>query len=651
MEATRRELLAGAAASAGALLLGPPARAARLLFFDDFERTPAWGWGGAWYNQRYRRYWRIESGRAVYHLPAAANPTPYRPNPVVVLDHDVADIDLSAALSANNRSGRAGVLARLSGYSDFYAACLGPGNQLRLVRGRRNREEVLGRARVQGAPGQRMAVRLSVGGAGPVRLRAKAWSAGRREPAWQIDVTDASPQALLEPGAFGFVFQHALDGRSVTYQVTEIAARSPEKGRPSAAAVVYALAGPPGVRGDALTLVAKSALPAAIGFELGSEPTLTQDTLKLPYQRASAGAHTVRQRVDLRRFQPGSTIYWRARTVRKGVRRAGPLGRLRVPPEPGMPVRFAFGSCTRWEQSPHHSFERARLKLPDFYLHQGDFGYAMNKVVVHAPDCYQDHWTRELSDPDVAALCTEMPFGMQRDDADYGRNAADRRTHRPFTVSAHNELNANPRGTYFEFRYGDIVVFCIDCRRYSTGKSIPEGQRSKLGDRQKRWLKERMKAAAADPAVSLIVVASPQSFGSDVSPASWRRGYPAEWEELIDFFAEKVGAPVLIVSGDAHGHRLHEYPQKDLPSTLPRIVEFTSSGTEQNKFFDSVDPTFLLKEAKGSGFGLVELGAETIADGERVRSLRITPFRTDDGSPFWTADYVVVRGVGILPGP
>lgn len=651
MEATRRELLAGAAASAGALLLGPPALAARPLFADRFDRSPAWGWGGSWYNQRYRRYWRIEAGRAVYHLPPPANPTPYRPNPVVVLDHDVADIDLRAALSTNNRSGRAGVMARLFGYSDFYAACLGPGDQLRVVRGRRNRAETLGRAAVQVVPGRRLVVRLCVTGAGPVRLRAKAWSAGRPEPPWQIDVTEASPQALLEPGAFGLVFQHALDRRSVTYRVSKVAAYSPERPRPSAAQVTYALAGPFGLRGDGLTLVAKSALPAAISFELGSEPTLTQDTLKIPYRRASAAAHTVSQRIDLARFQPGSIVYWRARTVRKGVRAEGPLGRFRVPPEPGMPIRFAFGSCTRWEQSPHHSFERARLKLPDFYLHQGDFGYAMNKVIVHARDCYQDHWVRELSDPDVAALCAEMPFGMQRDDADYGRNAADRRTLRPLTIGAHNELNANPRGTYFEFRYGDVVVFCIDCRRYSTGKDIPERKRSKLGARQKHWLKERMRKAAADPEVSLIVVASPQSFGSDVSPASWRRGYPAEWEELIDFFAEKVGAPVLIVSGDAHGHRLHEYPQKDLPTTLPRIVEFTSSGTEQNRFFDSLDPTFLLKEAKGSGFGLVELGAETIADGERVRSLRVTPYRTEDGSPFWTADYVVVRGVGILPGP
>jgi phosphodiesterase/alkaline phosphatase D-like protein len=651
MEATRRELLAGAAASAGALLLGPRARAARLLFADDFARSPDWGWGGDWYNQRYRRYWRIEGNRAVFHLPAPANDLAYRPNPVVVLDHDVADIDLRVSLSTNNPSGRAGALVRLTGYSDFYAACLGPGAQLRLVRGRRNREEVLARVPLRLAPGRRMVVRLRAAGAGPVTLRAKAWLAGRPEPAWLIEVTDTSPQALLEPGAFGLVFGHALDGRSVTFKVARVAAHSPEKGRPSKARITYAIAGPPGERGDALTLVAKSALPSAIGFELGTEPTLTQGTLKVPYRRASAQAHTVRARIDLTRFQPGSFVYWRARSVRKGVRSQGPLSRFRVPPEPGTPIRFAFGSCTRWEQSPHHSFERSRLKLPDFYLHQGDFGYAMNKVVVHARDCYQDHWVRELTDPDLAALCTEVPFGMQRDDAEYGRNAADRRTHRPLTIGAHNELNANPRGNYFEFRYGDVAVFCIDCRRYSTGKDLPERKRSKLGRRQKRWLKERMKRAAADPAISLLVVSSPQSFGSDVSPASWRRGYPAEWEELIDFFAEGVGAPVLIVSGDAHGHRLHEYPQKDLPTTLPRIVEFTSSGTEQNKFFDSVDPTFLLKESKGSGFGVVELGAETISDGERVRSLRVTPYRTEDGSPFWSAEYVVVRGVGILPGP
>jgi hypothetical protein len=107
---------------------------------------------------------------------------------------------------------------------------------------------------------------------------------------------------------------------------------------------------------------------------------------------------------------------------------------------------------------------------------------------------------------------------------------------------------------------------------------------------------------------------------------------------------------VLIVSGDAHGHRLHEYPQKNLDPSVPRIVELVSSGTEQNKFSDDVDPRILLRQAKGSGFGLVELGPEETTGGQRVRTLTLSALRSADGAPLWAPQrYLIVRGVGIFP--
>ncbi len=284
--------------------------------------------------------------------------------------------------------------------------------------------------------------------------------------------------------------------------------------------------------------------------------------------------------------------------------------------------------------------------MADFYLHQGDFGYVPSRVVDHAPDTYQDHWSRMMMDPSFSAMTREMPVSLMRDDADYGRDLADSDSLRRFTINAHDQLNANP-GPYFQTRYGDVAVFSIDCRRFSTGKRVPIEVRSKLGADQKAWLKRSMRAAA-DEQVGLLVVSSPQAFGSDANVESWRGGYSFEWSEMIDFF-QSLGAPVLIVSGDAHGHRLHEYPQKNLKPDVPRIVEIVSSGTEQTKFFEYIDPQFLLKKAKGSGFGLVEVGAEQEAGGQRTRSLTLTAVRTSDGSPFWTANYLIVRGVGIVP--
>jgi hypothetical protein len=251
-------------------------------------------------------------------------------------------------------------------------------------------------------------------------------------------------------------------------------------------------------------------------------------------------------------------------------------------------------------------------------------------------------------DPYLAGLTRETPFGFYQDDEDYGTNMADRDTVRPFSIGAFDDMHANPGGPYFDFRYGDIAVFSIDCRRFSTGRKPPREERSKLGAEQLQWLKTKMRQAADDDDVGLLVVASPQSFGSDASPASWHRHYPAEWEDLIDFF-RNLNAPVLVVAGDAHGHRLHEYPQKNLDPGVPRIVEFVSAGTEHSRFSTFNEASFILRKANGMGFGLVELGPEQTIAGERVRSLTLTAVKTRDGTPFWTAQYTIVRDVGIFP--
>jgi hypothetical protein len=344
-------------------------------------------------------------------------------------------------------------------------------------------------------------------------------------------------------------------------------------------------------------------------------------------------------------------VHWRAFADRKGRRVYGPASSFRTGPDPSarLPVRFSFGSCTKWQTSPRRSFEEARLKQVDFYLHQGDFGYVKNRVIDHDPDTYQDHWTRMLLDPYLMGMTREVPFGFYQDDADYGQNNADARTLRRFTIRAWDEMHANPPGAYFTFQYGDIHFFCLDCRRVSSGKNDPMEQRQKIGERQKKWLFDSMTAAAeTDP--GLLVVGSPQTLGSDASPGSWRRSFEEEWAEVIEFF-EQLGAPVLIVSGDSHGHRLYEYPQRNLDPNVPRIVEFLSSGTEQNRWSTDVDPSFLVREArKVSGFGLVEIGPEQDLAGQKTRTLTLTAVSSADGTPLWRpATYIIVRGGGILP--
>ncbi|MDQ4124183.1 MAG: alkaline phosphatase D family protein [Actinomycetota bacterium] len=658
MSTTRRRFIRGAAAAAAAVAVRTAPAVARRrkgkrkkpepewLFRDRFQRRDASGWGWPWFNQRYGRRWAISDQRGVYRLPATENAVYYRPNPILVLDHDVANADLRATISMSNASARFGIVARATGYADYYAAHIGPGNHIRLTRCGHHDETVLARKPFFVEANRRYRIRFHVRGAGPVRLKVKAWPVTEPEPRdWNIDTADPSPRALTMPGPFGLFAEHGVDGRGTALRVSDFVAWSRERSSYTAPSITYSMVGP--IQQTRVKAVAKSAVPAKIGFEYGADATFS-NVRRVWAGHSSDRAQTANAWLDLEGFDPSTVVHWRAFAQRRGIRVYGETSTFRMPPAAGLPVKFAFGSCTRWKPSPRTSFDQARLQLPDFYLHQGDLGYVPHRVVAHAPDTYQDHWTRMFMDPSFQSLTRAVPIGVSQDDADYGTNLADRGTLRRFTIRAHDELTANPRSAYYTFRCGDVAVFVIDSRRYSTGKNVPPRERTKLGAEQKKWLFDEMTKAAEDDA-GLCVVASPQAFGSDRSPASWRKGFEEEWRELMDFF-EELAAPVLIVSGDAHGHRLHEYPQKNLDPNVPRIVELVSSGTEQNKFSDDVDPRILLRQAKGSGFGVVELGPEETRAGQQVRTLTLSALRSTDGTPLWAPQrYLIVKGVGIFP--
>lgn len=651
---SRRDFLALSLAGAGYLALPSASAAASnrstdVIFDDRFNRTDGKSWGRMWFNQRYGRQWAIREGRSIFRLPATENAVDYRPNPVIVLDHDVRDLDLRITFSVSNAAGRAGVVGRVGTYTDYYAAYAGPSGLVKIVRCGWNREKTLARARIPFEANHRYRLRLKIGGKGPVNLSAKVWPAWMPEPAtWTIATEDVSDAALIGAGAFGIYTQHATDGRGMVMRVGDVVARSHEQPTITVPSITYSLAGAVYDSGKRVNVVAKVPVPAKVGFQYGTDPTFNSNTFVVSEVETRNRSLTVHGELDLSILTDRSVVHWRAFAVRHGQTYYGPASSFRTGKDK-LPVRFAFGACTKWGSQPHRSFEQARLKLVDLYLHQGDLGYPPYRVIAQAPDTYQDLWTRILADPHLQSLARESTFTFYRDDADYGRDRADSTTLRRFTIGAHGELNANPNNDYFEFRHGDIAFFCIDCRRYSTGKLKDPSGSSKLGATQTAWLKDRM-TAARDDGAGLLVVASPQSFGSDSTPGAWRRGYQHEWSELIDFFSG-LGAPVLIVSGDSHGHRLFEFPQKALPSTTPRIVEFLSAGTEQKKFYDELDPEYLLPDysRKGSGFGLVEIGPEQEAGGEKVRTITLTAVKTEDGSTMWSRNYLAVRGVGILP--
>ncbi|MDQ3981393.1 MAG: hypothetical protein M3271_01785, partial [Actinomycetota bacterium] len=242
MSTSRRTFIGGMAAATAAVgARAVPALARRRkkkrenpepkwLFRDRFQRRDAVGWGWPWFNQRYGRRWAVSERRGIYRLPATENSIYYRPNPILVLDHDVADADLRATISMSNASARFGLLARAAGYTDYYAAHIGPGHHIRLTRCGHHDEKMLARKAFYVEANRRYRIRLRVRGSGPVRLKVKAWPLTEPEPTgWNIDIADASPGALTEAGPFGLFAEHALDGRGAALRLSDYVAWSQEK--------------------------------------------------------------------------------------------------------------------------------------------------------------------------------------------------------------------------------------------------------------------------------------------------------------------------------------------------------------------------------------------------------------------------------------
>lgn len=655
---TRRGFMARAVALAGALAARAGLSSARpvgtgLYFRENFHRARE-GWGSPWHNPFYNHRWWVRGGRGHFRLPPPAYGRGRRSVPVFALDRDVEDLDLEAVFDTTDITARAGLFCRAVSYFDFYSCYLDEGSRLQIARCSHHHEDVRASKKTALRRDRRYRMRFQIDGTAPTSLRAKVWPAGEREPQkWTLEYADATSDAIAGRGPFGIYLRHGQKGHGATASVDSFRARSRQRHTATDASIVYSLVGSPFANGKAIRAVAKSSIPAAIGFEYGLDPSFSADVVSVSRQSTDGRALTRHATFDLTEFPPSSVVYWRAFTVRKKRITYGPTSTFRTPPAPPLPVKFAFGSCTQPLAADLTSFKRAQETMPDFYLHQGDFGYPRLNAPLQQADMYQDCWVRMFGDDSLTALTNSVPFAFFRDDSEYGANMADRNTLMPFTIRAHEELNANPSNSFFKFRYGGVSFFVIDCRRFSTGEKRPNGtkipkrDRSKLGAEQTKWLKRSMRKAV-DGGEGLLVVCSPMAFGSDLQEGNWRHEYTAEWRELQSFFME-LKAPVLIVSGNSHGHKINEYPHRKMDPNLPRVVEFVSSGTEQYKWPEDEDPDVLVKAVKGDAFGLVELGPEQQVGDQIVRTLSLTCVKSTDGTPRFKSDYVVVPGLGILP--
>jgi hypothetical protein len=582
---------------------GPVLGRAAHRYVRDFARAaPGRGWGGEWAALHDRRV-SVAAGAAVFAVPPGlAGTAADQPMPVHLLDHDCGDPEQLATFSITRPSLRPGLLLRGHGPFEFLGVTAEGGRLVAAAYGREGRRVLAERPAIA-VPAQ-APVHLRVRALG-TRLRATLWREGDAEPAPQLDIQVAGGR-----GGCGVLLVHPRDLRSCRLELHRYALGTDAGFAPTPPHPVMALSGIPQVdaqgHGHADVRV-WSAFPATAAIEWGDERSLAHavtaaaaDLGEPPYTHAA--------RVPL---AGDGARYWRATlrsttsdaTVRTAVQRVQPYAG-------SGPLVLLAASCAQITGPPPNAGYARLLEaapaVPSALVYQGDIGYPNNRTeacYAAAPDYFADRFGRLLADPAWARLRAAVPVGFTMDDHDYGPpNNADRTTVEPWTWHLWNGIHADPSPDgYFDFRMGDVHCLTLDGRRYSDPITTPDApSKTKLGLRQLAWLHGTLERSEA----AMFVVFSADIFASRYNPRDhrpnddcFRSGWPDEYRRVMALFMDVQlgGRRVVVMSGDAHGLRIHHHPD---PLGRPRaeplsVVEFICSGLRPGLYAaaDPADPT------------------------------------------------------------
>ena len=613
---TRATLLAGVVGGAVAvpvILRGALGGGSDKEHQTGFGSLPdAKGWPAPWFAQHYLRDIRVSNGRGMFTLPAGLDTTaPAQPMPIFLIDRVCGNASHSLAFSVTNRTLRPGILIGATSDVDYLAVtCERHG----LVLARYGRD---GRVVIAEGPHPPLVaatpytLRVVVHQGG---VRAKVWKAARAEPAeWHLTSRTPGPVA----GTPGVVVVHPTDFAAATLAVSAhtIAAETPFRPTPPVAAAE--LAGVPLLRPDGrydVRLRAISAFPARVTF----------------HTRTSAGAHAFASDVaqppytalHLLQLEPGERLDWHVEleSVKSGARTVSPPQEVLAPHADERLVLLA-ASCEQFSGEPpartYGAMVEAAPVRPAALVFQGDLGYANNSFhscYISAPDFFADRFRRTLAGQDFAALRARIPTGFTIDDHDYGpQNNADRTTYAHWAPPLWARIHADPDPSgYFEFRFGDVHCLTLDVRRYADPVLDPNTPaKTRIGTRQFAWMQRILETSDA----KLFVIFSAGIFASRYHVTDcWLTGYPNEYDRAMKLFldVQARGPRVLILSGDAHGLRIHHhpYPQRVAPRGAS-VIEFICSGVRARMWSGAQLPDPTLDKRRNVlfryGGGLVDI--------------------------------------------
>lgn len=287
------------------------------------------------------------------------------------------------------------------------------------------------------------------------------------------------------------------------------------------------------------------------------------------------------------------------------------LSEFSTAPVPGLPAKFSLGFGGGAGYTPKYLYVWDTIrshKLP-FFLLLGD-----NVYIDHPERPYTQQYCyyRIQSRPEFRRFTARTAMYAIWDDHDFTFNdgkgstaietpAWKRRVWDLFCKQWNNPYYGGGQdhpGCWFDFSYGDVDFFMLDCRYYrEPPRNNPRA--SMLGAYQKQWLFDKLKNSQA----CFKVLASSVPWAQGTKPGSldtWD-GHPQEREEIFQFITENKIEGVILISADRHRSDAWRI---DRPQGY-RLYEFESSKLS-NMHTHKVMPGSLFGYNKTCSFGLLD---------------------------------------------
>jgi alkaline phosphatase D len=366
------------------------------------------------------------------------------------------------------------------------------------------------------------------------------------------------------------------------------------------------------------------------------------------------------------------------------------IGRTRTTPTPDAKterLRFAFASCSHWEQGYFSAYEHMAKDEVDLAFHLGDYIYEgstrSNAVRRHAGpklrtlEDYRLRHAQYKTDAHLQAAHGHCPWVVTWDDHEFennyandisetaGMDPAEFLEQRANAYQAYYEAmplrpRSLPRGPhmtlYRTLRFGRLATFqVLDTRQYRTDQ--PNHDRASelnddalspkntiLGARQANWLKSALLRSTGTwnvlaQQVMMGMVGRSRNLGEPArySMDQWP-GYAAERMKLVQFLADRPIPNPVVLTGDIHSNWVNDLRVDDRKPEAPVVAtEFvgTSVTTGGNGSAEVIGLDAMMAANPGVRFHNRQRGY--------VRCT-VTP-------QSWTSDYRIVEDIQFPGGP